>query len=31
MQLNKIQEYKNSMIFEYVTGKKQVSVGAGEK
>lgn len=31
MQLNKIQEYKNSMIFEYVTGKKQVSVSAGEK
>lgn len=28
MQLNKIQEYKSSMIFEYVTGKKQVpSVG----
>lgn len=31
MQLNKIQEYKNSMIFEYITGKKQVSVSAGEK
>lgn len=30
-QLSLLSDYKNSLIFEYVTGKKQVSVATGEK
>ena len=30
-QLSLLSDYKNSLIFEYVTGKKQISSNGGEK